>query len=65
MNFCLKTSRHCSFEDLWTITAWSSLINSFTLNVADGILPLIGADGIRVIVLSCNILQVMEFIAER
>ena len=44
LDFCLRISGHCSFRSLWTIIAWSSLINSFTLNAGDGILSLIGAD---------------------
>ena len=65
MNFCLRISGHCSFRILCTIIAWSSLISSFTLSVADGILSLIGADWIRVIALFCNLCKLLSLVAER
>ena len=45
MNFYLRISGPCSFRILCTIIAWSSLISSFTLSVADGILSLIALSG--------------------
>ena len=65
VNFCIRISGHCLFKISCSINAQSSLINSFTLNIVDGILSLIGADWIRVIAPSCNFCKLRVLIAER